>query len=50
MEDKFKSKIKPSEFFDIAAQQGFYGLESGGLTGKKDYVRKFWEDIAIKST
>ena len=43
-------KIKPAEFFDIAAQQGFYGLEKGGLTGKKDYVRKYWEDIVIKLT
>jgi SAM-dependent methyltransferase len=43
-------KIKPAEFFDIAAQQGFYGLEEGGLTGKKDYVRKYWEDISIKLT
>lgn len=48
MEDK--CKIKPAEFFDIAAQQGFYGLERGGPTGKKDYVRKYWEDIAIKLT
>src|SRR3989304_7922629 len=45
-----KCKINPAEFFDIAAQQGYYGLESGGLTGKKDYVRKYWEDIAIKLT
>lgn len=42
-------KIKPAEFYDIAAQVGFYGLEKGGLTGKKDYVRKYWEDIVIKS-
>lgn len=47
-EDKYK--IKPAEFFDIAALQGFYGLESSGLTGKKDFVRKYWEDIAIKLT
>ncbi len=45
-----KCKIEPAEFFDIAAQQGFYGLEYSGLTGKKDYVRKYWEDIAIKLT
>ncbi len=37
-----------TEFFDIAAQQGFYGPEKGGLFGKKDNVRKYWEDIAIK--
>lgn len=43
-------KIKPAEFYDIAAQWGYYGLEKGGLTGKKDYVRKYWEDIVIKLT
>jgi SAM-dependent methyltransferase len=43
-----KCKIKPAEFFDIAALQGYYGLESSGLTGKKDFVRKYWEDIVIK--
>ncbi len=48
--EKELCKIKPAEFFDIAAQQGFYGLESSGLTGKKDNVRKYWEDIAIKLT
>lgn len=37
-----------TEFFDIAARQGFYGLEKGGLYGKKDNVRKYWEDISIK--
>jgi len=42
-------KIEPAEFYDVAAQVGFYGLEKGGLTGKKDYVRKYWEDIVIKS-
>ncbi len=41
-------KVKPSEFYDIAAQQGFYGLERGGLTGKNDNVRKYWEDVIIK--
>lgn len=45
-----RCKLKPSEFFDIAAQQGYYGLEGSGLSGKKDYVRKYWEDIAIKLT
>lgn len=44
------SKIKPAEFYDIAAQWGYYGLEKGGLTGKKDNVRKYWEDIVIKLT
>lgn len=46
--EKGVCKIKPTEFFDIAALQGFYGLERGGLIGKKDYVRKYWEDITIK--
>ncbi len=43
-------KVRPSEFYDIAAQQGFYGLEKGGLAGKNDNVRKYWEDISIKLT
>ncbi len=42
--------IRPAEFFDVAAQQGFYGLEEGGLTGKKDHVRKYWEDVVTKLT
>lgn len=49
-EKKHTHKVKPSEFYDVVAQQGFYGVERGGLTGKKDYVRKYWEDIAIKLT
>lgn len=48
--EKNKCKIRPAEFFDVAAQQGFYGLEAGGLVGKKDHVRKYWEDIATKLT
>ncbi len=47
---KDECKINPAEFFDIAAQQGFYGLERSDLRGKKDNVRKYWEDIAIKLT
>ncbi|MBU4139814.1 MAG: class I SAM-dependent methyltransferase [Euryarchaeota archaeon] len=47
---EYKCKIKPAEFFDIAALQGFYGLEIGGLTGKNDFVRKYWENIALKLT
>lgn len=43
-------KIQPAEFYDIAAQQGFYGLAISGLAGKHDNVRKYWEDIAIKLT
>ncbi len=37
--EKGTCKIKTAEFFDIAAQQSFYELEKGGLTGKKCYVR-----------
>lgn len=48
--EKTECKIRPAEFFDVAAQQGFYGLERGNLKGKKDYVRKFWEDTIIKLT
>lgn len=48
--EKGKCIIRPAEFFDVAAQQGFYGLEAGGLTGKKDNVRKYWEDVVTKLT
>jgi SAM-dependent methyltransferase len=37
-----------TEFFETAVKMGFYGLDRSGLTGKKDNVRKFWEDIFIK--
>lgn len=40
--------MKKTEFFDIAARQGFYGVEKGGIYGKKDNVRKYWEDVSIK--
>lgn len=43
-----KCKIEPSEFFDIAVEQGFYGIEKGGFSGKYDNVRKYWEDIITK--
>ena len=43
-------KIKAEEFYDIAAKRGFYGLETSGLTGKMDNVRKYWEDVVIKLT
>lgn len=45
-----RCRIEPTEFYDIAAQQGLYGLELGGIVGKKDYVRKYWEDVVIKLT
>lgn len=45
-----KCKIEPPEFFDIAVEQGFYGIEKGGLTGKYDNVRRYWEDVITKLT
>ncbi|MCL5029004.1 MAG: class I SAM-dependent methyltransferase [Bacteroidetes bacterium] len=37
-----------TEFFETAVMLGFYGTEAGGLYGKKDNVRKYWEDFSIK--
>lgn len=37
-----------TEFYETAVQRGFYGVERSGLIGKKDNVRKYWEDISIK--
>lgn len=37
-----------TEFYETAVHLGFYGADVGGLAGKKDNVRKYWEDIAIK--
>lgn len=37
-----------TEFYDIAARAGFYGIDRSGLTGKKDNVRKYWEDMSLK--
>lgn len=48
--EKGKCVIRPAEFYDVAAKQGFYGLEAGGSTGKKDNVRKYWEDVVTKLT
>lgn len=41
--------MEKTEFFETAVEQGFYGIEKGGLFGKKDNVRKYWEDISIKT-
>lgn len=41
--------MKRTEFFEAAVRAGFYGIERGGLFGKKDNVRKYWEDTFIKS-
>ncbi len=38
-----------TEFFETAVKLGFYGVEKGGLFGKKDNARKYWEDVAIKN-
>ncbi len=41
-------KPNRTEFYETAVQMGFYGNDDSGLTGKKDNVRKFWEDVFIK--
>jgi SAM-dependent methyltransferase len=40
--------MRKTEFFETAVQHGFYGKDRSGLYGKKDNVRKYWEDISIK--
>ena len=44
------NKWKPNrtEFYEAASAMGYYGTDEGGLTGIKDNVRKFWEDIFVK--
>jgi SAM-dependent methyltransferase len=37
-----------TEFYEIAVKRGFYGVSESGLSGKKDNVRKYWEDVFIK--
>ncbi len=37
-----------TEFYEIAVKRGFYGVGESGLSGKKDNVRKYWEDVSIK--
>src|SRR3990172_9007298 len=37
-----------TEFFESAVRQGFYGLDRSNLFGKKDNVRRYWEDVFIK--
>lgn len=39
-----------TEFYETAVRLGYYGVERSGLLGKKDNVRKYWEDISIKLT
>ncbi|MCX5632410.1 MAG: class I SAM-dependent methyltransferase [Phycisphaerae bacterium] len=37
-----------TKFYEIVVKRGFYGVSESGLCGKKDNVRKFWEDVFIK--
>jgi SAM-dependent methyltransferase len=37
-----------TEFYESAIKHGFYGVDKSGLFGKKDNVRKYWEDVSIK--
>ena len=37
-----------TEFYEAVVRRGFYGIDGGGLIGKRDNVRKYWEDIFIK--
>lgn len=37
-----------TEFYETAVKLGFYGLDKGNLFGKKDNIRKYWEDVFIK--
>lgn len=37
-----------TEFYETAVEAGFYGLDRSNLFGKKDNVRKYWEDIFTK--
>ena len=41
--------MRRTEFYEAAVKAGFYGLERSGLFGKKDNVRKYWEDVFIKA-
>ena len=41
--------MRRTEFFEAAVRAGFYGIERGGLFGKKDNVRKYWEDAFVKA-
>lgn len=38
-----------TEFYETAVSMGFYGNEEASLFGKKDNVRKFWEDMVLKT-
>jgi SAM-dependent methyltransferase len=40
--------VRRTEFFEAAVRAGFYGIDRGGLFGRKDNVRKYWEDVFTK--
>jgi SAM-dependent methyltransferase len=42
--------MRRTEFYETAVKAGFYGVERSGMFGKKDNVRKYWEDVSIKTT
>ena len=37
-----------TQFYDLAVKAGFYESTPAGLFGKKDNVRRIWEDMTIK--
>lgn len=41
-------KTNRTEFYESAVSMGFYGNQDSGLIGKKDNVRKYWEDVYFK--
>jgi SAM-dependent methyltransferase len=42
--------MRRTEFYETAVKAGYYGVERSGVFGKKDNVRKYWEDVSIKAT
>jgi hypothetical protein len=42
--------MQRTEFCESAVKYGFYGVDKSGLFGKKDNVRKYWEDVVIKES
>jgi SAM-dependent methyltransferase len=42
--------MRRTELYETAVKAGFYGIERSGVFGKKDNVRKYWEDVFIKTT
>jgi len=41
--------MRRTELYETAVKAGFYGLERSGVFGKKDNVRKYWEDVFVKA-